>query len=98
MLIVSPISWMNHHVALILPYALLLQAGREAPADRARRLTRGIAIAVLLMLTSVWVLLMAFSLPLAGALLVGGLLARVLRHARRRAGQATRRSPAPEAA
>jgi len=86
MLIVSPISWMNHHVALILPYALLLQGWREAPPAVARRQARWIGLAVLLMLTSVWVLLMAFSLPLAGALLVGLLLARRLRHERAHAG------------
>ncbi len=71
--VISPISWMNHHIALILPYAVLLQAARTDDV----RGHRALRIAVLLMLTSVWIVLMAFSLPLAGALIVGVLLARL---------------------
>ncbi len=78
-LVISPISWMNHYVTLILPFALVLQAWRDASTERRPALRHSIGIAAALVLTSVWGVLMAFSLPLVGALLLGALLVHLLR-------------------
>jgi len=87
MLLISPIAWINHYVALILVYAAAARGIRalpEAGAMRAR-MVRHVAVAFLLVTSAVWILLMAFSLPLAGAVWLAVVNAVLLR----------RREPAP---
>ncbi len=82
-LVISPITWSNHHIILFLPYALCLQAWRDAEAPRRRRLFVVLAVSAgLFLLTSPCPLLQGFSLPLLGVLILGLLLAHLLRSER----------------
>jgi hypothetical protein len=83
-LVISPITWSNHHIALILPYALCLQAWRDAAPEQRRTLqwVLGLSIALFL-LGSPCPWLQGFSLPLVGVVLVGVLLGGLLRGERR---------------
>ncbi len=85
-LFVSPISWINHYVALIVPYAAALEGmGRSAPqGGESRRLGRATVICAVLTSSSVVLLCLAFSLPLLGAMLLAGALAVARTHRRRR--------------
>lgn len=73
MLFLSPISWINHYVILIFPYAAavawLSSRPETAPGWRFLRLAMWISFALLL--TSVSVLLQAFSLSFMGAVVLG---------------------------
>ncbi|MDJ0522655.1 MAG: glycosyltransferase family 87 protein [Planctomycetota bacterium] len=79
-LVVSPITWNNHHIALILPYAVGLQAWREASRARRPTLQRALGVSIgLLLLTSSCPWLQALGLPLLGVVIVGVLLASLVR-------------------
>ncbi len=86
-LVISPITWSNHHITLILPYALGLQAWREAEGPRRRMLQHVLGASIgLLLLTSPCRWLQGFGLPLLGVVILGVLLASLVRRSAPTAG------------
>lgn len=69
-LFLSPVSWINHYVALLPGYAVALElaAGRPADDPGRRRILIGVGVSFALLLTSASRLLQAFSLPFLGAI------------------------------
>ena len=84
-LIISPISWINHYVVLIVAFAAALEGMRRASpgAPDRRLLGRANGLCALFVTLSVVLLVLALSLPLLGALLLAGALAVANARARR---------------
>lgn len=76
-LFISPISWINHYVVLIVAFAAALEGMRRASpgAPDRRLLGRASGLCALFVTLSVVLLVLALSLPLLGALLLAGALA-----------------------
>jgi len=76
-LVVAPVSWDSHYIALLVPYAVALEAiRRRRPGDRVRAwLVRALAGCVALSLMGTCPYLRAFSVLLFGALVLGVALA-----------------------
>ena len=81
MLFISPISWINHYVVLLFPYAAAVYYVRtRPPAERGRQLLLyGPIASFVLVSSSASRLMQAFSIPWLGALLLAVALAVVLR-------------------
>lgn len=84
-LLVSPISWINHYVVLLFPYAAAVYYLRTRPREEPRRAWVACALAgsFLLVSSSAWRVLQSFSLPFFGALALGVALAAALLAIRR---------------
>lgn len=91
-LLMSPISWINHYVVLLFPYAVAVRYIVTRPRDLAERrlMLTATGTSFVLLLTSVSILLQAFSLPFLGAVILAVGLVVVLSRERARI-----RSPAP---
>lgn len=100
-LFMSPISWINHYVVLLLPYAVAVRYVATRPDGLPERelMLRATALSFALLLTAASVLLQAFSLPFLGAVVLAAGIAVVLQRerARREPGShdapSTRHSP-----
>ena len=89
-LVISPITWSNHHIAMMLPYAVCLQAWRGAGPNARGVIGPLLAVSILLFLVgSPSRYLQAFALPLLGILLAGAVLVRLLRQRPPQAEEAT---------
>lgn len=77
MLFISPISWINHYVLVLFPYATAVYYIRTRPANlRQRRiLLRSTVASFVLISSSVSMLMQAFSLPFLGAVVLAAGLA-----------------------
>lgn len=82
-LFLSPVSWINHYVLLLFPYAAAWRYVATRPAeDPIRRLLIGCLVASFVLVgAGVSRLLLAFSLPLAGAGILFAGVARAVREA-----------------
>jgi alpha-1,2-mannosyltransferase len=80
-LFLSPVSWINHYVLLLFPYAAAWRyVATRAPEDAGRRLlVRCLAASALLVATGISPLLQALSLPFLGAVVLFAGVAVVLR-------------------
>lgn len=81
-LLISPISWINHYVGLLLPYVAAVHyvGTRAATLPTRRFLAVATGVSFVLLVTSVSVLLQAFSLPFLGAVvLAAGLTVALIR-------------------
>lgn len=85
-LLISPISWINHYVGLLFPYVVAVHYVGTRPATLPGRRFLAVAtiVSFLLLMTSVSILLQAFSLPFLGAVVLAAGLAVAL--IRERAG------------
>jgi hypothetical protein len=90
-LFISPITWINHYVVLLFPYAAAVYYVRTRSAvDRNRRLMLYATMAsFLLVSSSASRLMQAFSLPFAGALVLAVAMAIVVRRERSDADAST---------
>ncbi len=94
-LFVSPISWINHYVFLLFPYAAAVYYVRTKPAspDTARLLFYAALASFLLVSSSAWRLMQAFSLPVLGAIVLGAGLSVALARERRESAGRSRIAP-----
>ena len=85
MLFLSPISWINHYIVLLFPYAATIgwleTRSPGAPGLRFPRVALWLSFGLLL--TSASMFLQALSLPLLGAVLLAAGVTEALRHAER---------------
>lgn len=97
-LVVSPISWINHYVFLLFPYAaavFYLRSNRGSSETR-RLLFYVVLASFVLVSSSAWRLMQAFSLPVLGAIVLGAGLSVAL--ARERRGSVTASDLTPDRA
>lgn len=90
-LFLSPISWINHYVTILFPFAAATYYVRTRPelSPERRLLLRALVLSFLLVSSSASILMQALSLPVLGALLLAAALAYVLlREGRARVGAA----------
>ncbi len=80
-LFISPISWINHYVVLLVPFAAAVGyvRTRAAASPRRRLVLQALAASVLLVSSSAWRLPQAWSIPFFGAVVLAAAIAVTLR-------------------
>ncbi len=94
-LFVSPISWINHYVFLLFPYtvAVYYLRSKQGSPDTERLLFWAALASFVLVSSSAWRLMQAFSLPVLGAIVLGFGLSVALARERRDSAERSRLTP-----